>query len=78
MERMMTWIKYLYMPYMCLNLTFFYVSTLLNFVPAGYSKILDWVKYGFFYFGGLGGPGIEFLIMGIIIIIIAICGRKMA
>ena len=66
------------MPYLGLNLIFFYVSTLMNYVPKGYSKILDWVKYGFFYLDGTGGPGMEFLSMTTVIIIIAICGWKMA
>ena len=59
------------MPYLCLNMIFFYTICVLDVVPAGYSAILDWVKYGIYYYET---PGIEFLAMGGVILLISVLG----
>lgn len=63
------------MPYLCLNLFFFYFITVLDLIPSGYGKIVSWIKYGFYNFENAGG---EFCLMATILFVIAVVGRKLA
>jgi hypothetical protein len=75
MVAFLPFIKFLYLPYMCLNLLSFYVVNILIQQPTGLQHNLHNIKYGIIIFET---PVIDFYIMLFIVLLVALLSIKLS